>query len=364
MRLHSYLDAAPPLVSPLVDDLHVRSVRELVRPIDLLNTLPMSPAAAAVVYDARVSIGRVLAGHDPRLLVVVGPCSVHDVEATLAYAAHVKAFREAFGDRLLIVMRVYFEKPRTRGGWKGLINDPGLDGTFRINEGLRLARQLLLEINSMGVPTATEFVDPITPQYIGDLVSWAAIGARTAESPVHRELASGLSCPVAFKNGLTGDVRAAVNGAVVARQPQHFLGVTKIGTAAIVSTGGNPYAHIILRGGSRPNYDADSVRAAAALLEAEGLPPRLMVDCSHGNCQGEYRRQVHVAEEIARQRRAGGTIICGVMVESNLVEGKQSLVAGCRLVRGMSITDACLGIDETAGLLYELAGAESRVSMA
>jgi 3-deoxy-7-phosphoheptulonate synthase len=337
-----------------VADVRIRNVEELTPPVDLLREAPISSAIADLVCGARASISRILAGEDGRLLVVIGPCSVHDVPATLAYANWIREISSPLRESLLIVMRVYFEKPRTRGGWKGLINDPHLDGTFRINDGLKLARNLLLDINAMGVPTATEFVDPITPQYMGDLISWAAIGARTTESQVHRELASGLSCPVGFKNSTSGDVRVAVNAAIAASRPHHFLGVTKSGKAAILSTAGNADCHIILRGGARPNYDSASLGAAAALLEADGVCPRVMVDCSHGNCGGDYRRQLMVAQEVARQRSSGCPHICGLMVESNLIGGSQEFVAGAPLTPGLSITDPCLGTEDTAALLSGL----------
>jgi 3-deoxy-7-phosphoheptulonate synthase len=344
-----------------IDDVRVRSVDEMTLPIDLLDAVPISEAAREVVCEARASISRILAGDDRRLLIVIGPCSVHDVSATLEYARWIRDFRSQLGDRLLIVMRVYFEKPRTRGGWKGLINDPYLDGTFHINDGIRVARQLLLDINDMGIPTATEFVDPITPQYIGDLISWAAIGARTAESQVHRELASGLSCPVGFKNTTGGDVRVAVNAVIAAGRPHHFLGVTKLGKAAIVSTTGNADCHIILRGGHRPNYDKASVAEAVALLSADGMCPRVMVDCSHGNCEGDYRRQLLVAQDVAVQRSELPDRICGVMVESNLVAGSQKVTAVGRLIPGISVTDPCLGIEDTATLLSGLAESSAAV---
>jgi 3-deoxy-7-phosphoheptulonate synthase len=337
-----------------VDDVRIRDVQVITPPFELLEAVPVTDTIAETVCNARASISRILSGDDRRLLVVVGPCSIHDVGAALEYARIIQSFRRELGEHLHIVMRVYFEKPRTRGGWKGLINDPHLDGTYRINDGLTLARRLLFEINGMGVPTATEFVDPITPQYIGDLISWAAIGARTTESQVHRELASGLSCPVGFKNSTSGDVRVAVNAVVTANRPHHFLSVMKSGQAAIVSTTGNADCHVILRGGPRPNHDAASVAAAAALLAAEGVCARVMVDCSHGNCGDDYGRQISVAEEVVRQRESGSTHVCGVMVESNLIAGKQELGANRPLVPGLSITDPCLGIDDTAMLLEGL----------
>ncbi|MGH9162761.1 MAG: 3-deoxy-7-phosphoheptulonate synthase [Vicinamibacteraceae bacterium] len=347
--------SSPVRTNRRIDDVRIKGVHEIPLPDDLLLELPASSAVADLVCDARASVSRILRGEDRRLLVVIGPCSIHDASAALEYACTIRTFAGPHRQSLLIVMRVYFEKPRTRYGWKGLINDPHLDGTHCINEGLRAARRLLLDINGMGVPTATEFVDPITPQYIGDLISWAAIGARTTESQVHRELASGLSCPVGFKNSTSGDVRVAVNAVIAASRPHQFLGVTKSGKAAIVSTTGNTDCHIILRGGTEPNYDEASVTAAAALLAAEGLPPRVMVDCSHGNCAGDYRGQLVVAADVARQRRAGAHHICGVMAESNLIAGNQPFVVGGPMVPGLSITDPCLGLDETASLLGGLA---------
>jgi 3-deoxy-7-phosphoheptulonate synthase len=341
-----------------VDDVHVSTIHDLIAPKALLADLPLDPSIRALVYDTRADIARIISGEDPRLLAIVGPCSVHDVPATLEYANWLRQMRDTLNDELLMVMRVYFEKPRTRGGWKGLINDPGLDGTFRINDGLRIARKLLLDINNLRVPTATEFVDPITPQYLGDLISWAAIGARTVESPVHRELASGLSCPVGFKNGTNGDVQTAVNAVVAASRPQRFLGVTKSGHAAIVSTNGNPLCHVVLRGGARPNYDAAAIAATTTLLATENVMARVMVDCSHGNSAGDYRRQLVVAEELARQRRHGSRHVFGIMAESNLLGGRQTLVSGCPVVPGISVTDPCLGIEDTAALLHRVAGVD------
>jgi 3-deoxy-7-phosphoheptulonate synthase len=338
-----------------IDDVRIRSAQEIATPVELLRELPIPDEVATFVYSVRTAISSILAGGDGRLLVVTGPCSIHDVKGTLEYARWICTLSSELRQELLVVMRVYFEKPRTRRGWKGLINDPYVDGTFRIDDGLKIARSLLLEINAIGVPTATEFVDPITPQYIGDLISWAAIGARTTESQVHRELASGLSCPVGFKNSTSGDVRVAVNAVIAASQPHHFLGVTKSGKAAIVSTVGNKDCHVVLRGGTAPNYDVTSVTATSALLASEGVCSRIMVDCSHGNCGGDYRRQSRVALEVGRQHHAGSDQLCGVMVESNLMPGNQPFVKGARLVSGLSITDPCLGLDDTATLLRELA---------
>jgi 3-deoxy-7-phosphoheptulonate synthase len=343
-------------VTSRTDDLRIRGIQQLVAPCQLLDEIALDAATADVVCATRATISDILAGRDKRLLVVVGPCSIHNVAAALEYAEWLSVTTAGMRDRLVTVMRVYFEKPRTRHGWKGLINDPYLDGSFKINDGLRLARKLLVDINRRGVPTATEFVDPITPQYVADLISWAAIGARTSESQVHRELASALSCPVGFKNGTSGDLRVAVNAVLTARGPHRFLSVTKTGAAAIVSTAGNTDCHIILRGGIEPNYDEASIAAAAGLLNAEGLSPRVMVDCSHGNCAGDYRRQVGVAEEIARQVDSGSPHICGVMVESNLLPGRQLLGSGEALLPGQSVTDACIGCDDTRRLLDCLAG--------
>lgn len=345
------------------DHARVRIVDELPLPTELVAALPLTDTIRAFIHDSRCTVARVLSGLDPRLLVIVGPCSIHDVPAALAYAEWLTDRRVALGDRLVIVMRVYVEKPRTRIGWKGLINDPALDHSFRMADGLRLARRLMLDINRMGVPTATEFVDPLTAPYLEDLVSWVAIGARTAESQVHRELASALPCPVGFKNGTSGDVRAAVNAVIAAREPHYCLGFASSGRPAVVVTGGNPHGHIVLRGGPRPNYDEASVRAAAALLEAEGLAARLMVDCSHGNCQGDYRRQLQVARDVVHQRRQSSVHVCGVMVESNLVAGSQRPAAGAP-VSGLSVTDPCLGLDDTAAILSSLAGADDAVAAA
>jgi 3-deoxy-7-phosphoheptulonate synthase len=336
------------------DDVRIMRLQALTPPQALIDELPASEAASELIYTTRASITRVLTGLDPRLLVIIGPCSIHHVASALQYAQWVREMRTRFGEALLIVMRVYFEKPRTRHGWKGLINDPDLDGSFRINHGLRLARRLLLDINALGVPAATEFVDPITPQYIGDLISWAAIGARTTESQVHRELASGLSCPVGFKNNTHGDVGVASDAVLAARRPHHFLSVTKSGTAAIVATTGNRACHVILRGGKRPNYDEGSVRAAAEALAAEGLEPRLLVDCSHGNCCGRHREQLVVAHDVMRQLGAGSHAISGLMVESNLRAGTQR-GAPTPLIPEQSITDPCLGLEDSEMILAGLA---------
>ena len=337
------------------DDTRIREIKELVRPSHLLREFPVSDKAAKTVYETRQAIHRVLHGADDRLLVIMGPCSVHDVKSARDYAGKLKRERDKFAGELLVVMRVYFEKPRTTVGWKGLINDPNLDGSFRINEGLRLARRLLIDLNESGMPVGCEFLDMITPQYIADLVAWGAIGARTTESQIHRELASGLSCPVGFKNGTDGGVKVAVDAVRAASAPHHFLSVTKGGHSAIVSTSGNEDCHIILRGGSKPNYDGASVDAAAKALAEAGVPVRLMIDFSHGNSSKKPEKQVEVAQDVAGQLAGGDTRIFGVMAESHLKAGRQDLVPGKELVYGMSITDGCIGWDDSRKVLAELA---------
>ena len=312
---------------------------------------------SALVYEARQALHRILHGMDDRLAVVIGPCSIHDTVAALDYARRLKAERDRFKGELEIVMRVYFEKPRTTVGWKGLINDPDLDGSFNINKGLRTARGLLLEINSLGVPAGCEFLDMITPQYIADLVSWGAIGARTTESQVHRELASGLSCPVGFKNGTDGNVRIAVDAMKAASQPHHFLSVTKGGHSAIVSTLGNEDCHVILRGGKHPNFDAASVQAACEEMARSGLAQRVMIDASHANSSKKPENQPAVCADVARQIEAGETRVMGVMVESNLVAGRQDLVPGQALVYGQSVTDGCIDWESSVQVLERLADA-------
>src|SRR5437867_1876168 len=339
------------------DDLRIKEIKELLPPARLLGDFPITEKAAQTVYETRQAIHRILHGADDRLLAVMGPCSIHDVKAAKEYAARLKEAKDRCADDLVIVMRVYFEKPRTTVGWKGLINDPDLDGSFQINKGLRLARELLMDINEAGLPAGTEFLDMISPQYYADLVSWGAIGARTTESQVHRELASGLSCAVGFKNGTDGNVRIAVDALKAARTPHHFLSVTKEGHSAIVSTNGNEDCHIILRGGKHPNYDAASVDAAAKELAASGLEQRLMVDCSHSNSQKMYQRQIDVAREVARQVAAGEDRVIGLMVESHLKAGRQDLVPGKPLIYGQSITDACIGWEDRVPLLKNLAEA-------
>ena len=340
-----------------VDDVRIREIKELAPPALLLRDFPCSEKTEELTYNTRQAIHRLLHGSDDRMLVIIGPCSLHDPKAGLEYARRLVEMKKELEQDLVIVMRVYFEKPRTTVGWKGLTNDPDLDGSFNINKGLRLARQFLLEVNELGLPAGNEFLDMISPQYYADLVSWGAIGARTTESQVHRELASGLSCAVGFKNGTDGNVRIAVDALKAARTPHHFLSVTKEGHSAIVSTNGNEDCHIILRGGKHPNYDAASVDAAAKELAAAGLEQRLMVDCSHSNSQKMYQRQIDVAREVARQVAAGEDRIIGVMVESHLKAGRQDLGPGKPLVYGQSITDACIGWEDSVPLLRNLAEA-------
>ncbi|MBP7579411.1 3-deoxy-7-phosphoheptulonate synthase AroG [Vogesella sp. XCS3] len=341
------------------DDVRIRGIKELLPPIAHLYELPINESAAELIYHTRRDIARLLRSEDDRLLVVIGPCSIHDPEAAEEYARRLLPLREKYAGELLVVMRVYFEKPRTTVGWKGLINDPHLNETFDINTGLRMGRRLLLNLNSMGMPAATEFLDMITPQYLADLISWGAIGARTTESQVHRELASGLSCPVGFKNGTDGNLKIAVDAIRSASVSHHFLSVTKTGHSAIVETGGNPDCHVILRGGKEPNYEARFVQAAAAELAAVGLSQKLMVDFSHANSRKDYRRQMEVCDDVAQQMAAGDTHIFGVMVESHLVEGRQDLKPGCELTYGQSITDACISWNDTEKLLETLANAVS-----
>ena len=339
------------------DDVRIREIKELVPPSHVLREFPISEKAAQLIYDTRQAVHRILHGADDRLLVIMGPCSIHDVKAAKEFAGRLKEAKDKLTDELLIVMRVYFEKPRTTIGWKGLINDPKLDGSFSINEGIRIARELLLDINELGVPAGCEFLDMITPQYIADLVSWGAIGARTTESQIHRELASGLSCPVGFKNGTDGNIKIAVDAIRAAQAPHHFLSVTKGGHSAIVSTAGNEDCHIILRGGKTPNYDAASVDAAAKGLADAGLAQRLMIDLSHSNAGKQAQKQVDVGHDVARQLAGGEDRIFGVMVESHLKAGRQDLLPGKPLVYGLSITDGCIGWDDSRKLLDTLAEA-------
>jgi 3-deoxy-7-phosphoheptulonate synthase len=339
-------------------DLRIESIRPLIPPAILLEELPLSEAGSMVVTRARNDLVRILNGEDDRLIVVVGPCSIHDPEAGMEYGRRLKALNDELSEDLCIVMRVYFEKPRTTIGWKGLINDPHLDGSCRSNEGLRLARKLLLDLLDLGLPAGCEFLDPISPQFISDVVVWGAIGARTVESQVHRQLASGLSVPVGFKNGTDGRVQPAIDALRAADHPHSFFGVTEQGLAGIVTTTGNPNCHVILRGGeSGTNYDRTSVRAALAAIENAGFPPRLMIDTSHGNSGKDHRRQPVVAHDIAEQVADGERGIQGVLLESFLVDGRQDLVDRDSLVYGQSITDACMGWEMTAPVMRELAAA-------
>ncbi|MDP5054968.1 MAG: 3-deoxy-7-phosphoheptulonate synthase [Congregibacter sp.] len=341
----------------VTDDLRIQKTNELVSPESLVDDIPLSDEAAQTVAAARGAISAILGGGDDRLLVVVGPCSIHDPKAARDYARGLKDAAEKHAADLQIVMRVYFEKPRTTVGWKGLINDPDLNDTFQINKGLHLARKLLSDLAEMGLPAGTEYLDLISPQYVADLVSWGAIGARTTESQTHRELASGLSCPVGFKNATDGDVQVAIDAINSASQPHRFLSVTKQGRSAIFHTRGNEDCHIILRGGKHPNYDMFSVDDASAMLSKSGLPARIMIDASHANSRKIPARQVDVAKDVASQVARGSRSIFGIMIESNLVEGRQNVVPGQPLVYGQSITDACINWSATTGVLETLAAA-------
>ncbi|MGL5394374.1 MAG: 3-deoxy-7-phosphoheptulonate synthase AroG [Shewanella sp.] len=336
------------------DDVRINEVKELLPPIAILERFPASENAAATVFNARQSIHNILAREDDRLLVVIGPCSIHDPKAALEYGQRLVALRERYQDQLEIVMRVYFEKPRTTVGWKGLINDPYMDNSFKLNDGLRTARKLLVDLNDSGMPTAGEFLDMITPQYVADMMCWGAIGARTTESQVHRELASGLSCPVGFKNGTDGTIKVAIDAIGAANAPHHFLSVTKFGHSAIVSTKGNPDCHIILRGGREPNYSASHVAQISDQLKKAKLVDNIMIDFSHANSSKQYQRQMVVANEVAEQVASGNKAIFGVMVESHLVEGRQNLIEGQALCYGQSVTDACIGWEDTERLLAVL----------
>lgn len=337
------------------DDLKIREIRELVAPEALVAQLPISDEVSECVHRSREAVQNILHGRDSRIVVIVGPCSVHHLDSALEYAGKLRPCIGDFAGALHIIMRVYFEKPRTTVGWKGLINDPGLDDSFDINRGLRTARGLLLDLNSRGVSAATEYLDLVSPQYVSDLISWGAIGARTTESQSHRELASGLSCPVGFKNGTDGNIQIAIDALRSASRPHHFLSVTKQGRSAIFSTSGNRDCHIIMRGGKQTNYDAGSVDEAARRLAEAGQLPKMMVDFSHANSLKQHRRQMIVGKAVADQLRAGEERIMGVMIESHLVEGRQDLEPGRELVYGQSITDACLGWDDTVVLLEQLA---------
>ncbi len=339
------------------DDTRIREIRELAPPAHVMREFPCTSAISVTVHHARQAVHDVLYGQDDRLVVVIGPCSIHDPKAAMEYARRLVAARKQYAGELEIIMRVYFEKPRTTVGWKGLINDPGLDGSFDINQGLRKARELLLAINGLDLPAGTEFLDMITPQYIADLISWGAIGARTTESQVHRELASGLSCPVGFKNGTDGNTRIAIDAIKAASHSHYFLSVTKGGHSAIVATKGNEDCHIILRGGKQPNYQAEHVQAAASELAKAGIQPRVMVDSSHANSNKDYTRQPLVIEDVCQQVEAGDYKLFGVMIESHLVGGRQDLNPGANLVYGQSITDGCVDWDTSAAMLERLAQA-------
>ncbi len=347
-------------MTPPMQDIRITGVRPLIPPAILAEELPITEPVSALVARTRATIGAVVEQQDPRLVAIVGPCSIHDAAAALDYAARLKVLADRYARELLVVMRCYFEKPRTTVGWKGLINDPDLDGSFHVNRGLRLARKLLLDVNSLGLPTASEFLDTQIPQYIDDLTSWAAIGARTTESQVHRELASGLSMPVGFKNSTDGNVQPAIDAVVVAASEHWFPGVTKQGVSAIFHTTGNRTCHVILRGGSKtgPNYDATHVKAVSARLSERGCRSTLMIDCSHGNSLKDHRRQRDVAACVAEQVAGGSRGIFGVMIESHLVEGRQDYAPGQPACYGQSITDACLSLDDTEPLLEQLARAQ------
>jgi len=345
------------LDSTRIDDLRIKAVRPLITPALLEERLPASPVARATVEASRAAISRVLHGKDDRLIVVVGPCSIHDHDQAMQYARELIERTCDLAGELLLVMRVYFEKPRTTVGWKGYINDPHLDGSFAINEGLEKARRLLLDILALGLPVGTEFLDLLSPQYISDLVSWGAIGARTTESQTHRQLASGLSCPVGFKNATDGGIKVAADAIVAARSPHAFMGMTKMGQAAVFETRGNDDCHVILRGGKQPNYAAADVEAACALLRARGLREQVMIDVSHANSGKEHRRQIEVAAGVAAQVAAGERRIVGVMIESHLHEGRQDIVPGQPLQPGVSVTDACISLEQTMPVLNGLAEA-------
>jgi len=340
-----------------IDDTRIKVVRPLITPALLEEWLPITDEAYQLVESSRAAISKILHGQDDRLVVVVGPCSIHDHDLAMDYARQLKAQAEAFQDDLLVVMRVYFEKPRTTVGWKGYINDPHLDGSFAVNEGLELARRLLLDILALGLPAGTEFLDLLSPQFISDLVSWGAIGARTTESQSHRQLASGLSCPVGFKNGTDGGVKVA-SDAILAAQSEHaFMGITKMGQSAIFETRGNQDCHIILRGGKQPNYSAADVQAACEVLAKGGLREQVMIDLSHANSSKQHRRQIEVAADVAQQLAGGDRRITGVMIESHIHEGRQDIVEGQPLAYGVSLTDACISMEQTLPVLQQLAQA-------
>ena len=347
--------------TPQTDDVRVIGTTDVIAPAALIHNLPLSSRAADTVLSARRTLREILSGGDRRLICIVGPCSIHDPLAAREYATRLQALAVRLSKDLFIVMRSYFEKPRTTVGWKGLVNDPGLDNSYRINDGLHIARGLLLAINETGLPVGAEFLDPISPQYIADLVAWGAIGARTTESQVHRELASGLSCPIGFKNGTDGSVQVAIDAAQAAAHPHHFLGVTKAGTVAVIATTGNPDCHVILRGGSKePNYYAAAVHAAAERMVVSKLRPNLIIDVSHANSSKDHQKQLSVGQDVAAQIARGEQRIVGVMVESFLVAGRQNARPGQPLTYGQSITDACLSWPDTETLLHQLAVAVSR----
>jgi len=339
------------------DDLRINEIKTITPPAVLCEEIPVSEKAAKTTYETRQSVHSILSGDDDRLVVITGPCSIHDIKSAKEYGSRLKPLIDKYSDDLLIIMRVYFEKPRTTVGWKGLINDPNLDGSFEINQGLRKARGLLHDLNESGIAAATEYLDLITPQYVSDLIGWGAIGARTTESQAHRELASGLSCPVGFKNGTDGTTKIAVDAIGAAVCPHHFLSLRKEGNSGIFSTTGNPDCHIILRGGKEPNYDAASINKVSAELEKAGLRANIMIDFSHANSNKQHEKQMDVATDVCDQLAAGDNRIIGVMIESHLIAGRQDIVVGQELTYGQSITDACLGWEDTEILLEKLAKA-------
>ena len=339
------------------DDLRITAMKEVVPPVQLHQDCPITDEISHLIFDTRTAIHNILHDHDDRLVIIIGPCSVHDPESAIEYAHNLKSLSDELKDDLLIVMRVYFEKPRTTVGWKGMINDPDLDNSFNINKGLHVARKLLLDINAVGVPAATEFLDMITPQYIADLISWGAIGARTTESQIHRELASGISSPVGFKNATDGKLNIAIDAIRAASQSHNFLSLTKAGHSAIFATTGNEDCHMILRGGREPNYDARSVAEAVKQLKQAGVPPKLMIDFSHANSNKQHRRQIEVAKDVANQVASGDQSIIGAMIESHLQEGRQDVVEGKKLTYGQSITDACISWKDSEPVLRMLAEA-------
>ena len=357
MTTHAHRPDTPlsTLDTTRIDDTRIKAVRPLITPALLQEWLPAPDAAQALVEGSRAALSRVLQGLDDRLIVVVGPCSIHDHGQAMEYARALKALADTHANDLLVVMRVYFEKPRTTVGWKGYINDPHLDGSFAINEGLEMARQLLLDVLALGLPVGTEFLDLLSPQFISDLVSWGAIGARTTESQSHRQLASGLSCPVGFKNGTDGGVKVAADAIQAAQASHAFMGMTKMGQAAIFETRGNQDCHVILRGGKHPNYSAADVEAACALLRASGLREQVMIDVSHANSSKQHQRQITVAAEVAQQIDTGDARITGLMIESHLQEGRQDIVPGQPLQHGVSVTDACISLAQTVPVLQNLA---------